>query len=52
MRSLKESLAKIDKVSVAEVLSLAKSLFLASQLNLAVIGPFKDKERFQKILKL
>jgi len=52
VRSLKESLAKIDKVSVAEVLSLAKSLFLASQLNLAVIGPFKDKERFQKILKL
>ena len=52
VRSLKDYLRLIDGVTAEEVSRASKDLFKMSKLNLAVIGPFKDKERFQKILKL
>lgn len=42
---------KIDKVTVKDVLAEAKKLFVPERLNLAVIGPFKNKESFVKLLK-
>lgn len=42
---------KIDEVSVEEVYEEAKRLFKPEKLNLAIIGPYKDKVRFQKLLK-
>ncbi len=44
--------AKINKVSVNDILEVSKDVFKPEKLNLALIGPFKDKRRFQKILKL
>ena len=48
----KEIYAKINKVSVDDILEVSKDIFKQEKLNLALIGPFKDKARFQKILKL
>jgi len=49
--SPKEICDEIDKVSPADVLDVAQDIFRVEKLNLALIGPFKDKERFQKLLK-
>ncbi len=46
-----EIFKKIDAVSIEDVYSEAKKLFLPSKLNLAVIGPYKDKEKFVQLLK-
>ena len=48
----KEIYAKIDKVSSQDILKVAKDIFQLKKLNLALIGPFKDKRRFQRLLKL
>lgn len=40
----------IDKVTVDDIVRVAKSLFKKEELNLAVIGPYEDKERFVKLL--
>jgi predicted Zn-dependent peptidase len=42
---------KLDKVTVEDVLIEAKKLFVPSKLNLAVIGPFGDREKFVQLLK-
>lgn len=46
-----EMFKKIDAVTIADVMSEAKKLFVPSKLNLAIIGPYKDKEKFEKLLK-
>jgi predicted Zn-dependent peptidase len=43
---------KIDKVEKEEVKRIAQELFPSNNLRLAVIGPFKEPERFEKILKM
>ena len=43
---------KIDKVTSADILKVGKDIFQPQKLNLAVIGPFKNKERFKKILRI
>ena len=43
--------AKINKVGTDDILKVAKDVFKPEKLNLALIGPFKDKKRFQKLLK-
>lgn len=47
-----EIYAKINKVSTDDILRVARDIFQPDKLNLALIGPFKDKKPFQKILKL
>ena len=47
-----EIFKKIDKVSQDDILKVAKDIFKPEKLNLALIGPFKDKSRFQRLLKL
>ncbi|MBI2020828.1 insulinase family protein [Candidatus Daviesbacteria bacterium] len=44
-------LKKIDAVTIAEVQNVAKELFQKQKYNLQVIGPFKDKLKFEKILE-
>lgn len=46
-----EELDKIKKVSLEDIHNVAKEVFDNKKLNLALIGPFKDKEPFDKILK-
>lgn len=53
-KDLPEVLAKIDAVTAEQVLTVAKELFTAANLHLAVIGPYQDKETaaLQQILHL
>lgn len=48
----KEIFAKIDKVTENDILKVAKDIFQPKNLNLVVLGPFEDKEKFEKLLKL
>lgn len=47
-----ELLEKIDEVTKDEVEAVAKKYFRKSGLNLAIIGNFEDRQRFEKLLKL
>jgi len=52
VRTLDEELGRIDAVKASDIKRVARSLFTNARLNLSVIGPFKDKEKFAKILKI
>ncbi len=52
IKTTKEIFEEIDKVSANDILKVAKDIFREEKLNLAVIGPFKDKEKFVKLLNL
>ncbi len=41
----------VRKVTAEEIRAVARSIFTANRLNLAVIGPYKKSESFRKILK-
>jgi len=47
--TLEEKFSKINKVTVNDIQRVAKDIFKPEKLNLALIGPFKDKKRFEKI---
>jgi predicted Zn-dependent peptidase len=47
----KQIFERIDKVTQEDILKVAKEIFLSEKLNLALIGPFKEKERFENLLK-
>ena len=47
-----EIFKKIDKVTREDILKVAKEIFKPEKLNLALIGPFKDKDKFQQSLKI
>jgi predicted Zn-dependent peptidase len=49
--SPKEICAEIDKVSSTDVLDAAQDIFRPEKLNLALIGPFKDKDKLKRALK-
>ncbi|MEK7149891.1 MAG: pitrilysin family protein, partial [Patescibacteria group bacterium] len=46
-----ELIKKIQSVTAEEIQKIAKDIFKNEKLNLAIIGPFKDKKRFEKILR-
>ena len=50
--TLKEECAKIDKVKASEVREMAKEIFRKESLSLAVIGPHKNENELQKLMKL
>ncbi len=43
---------KINRVSVRDISKLSQDIFKPEKLNLAIIGPFKDKSKFQKLLRI
>ncbi len=47
----KEIFAKIDRVSQNDILKLSKDIFKPEKLNLALIGPFEDRTKFEQMLK-
>lgn len=47
-----EGLKKLDKVTVEDIQTLAKDIFKTQYLNLALVGPFKEREKFETILKI
>ena len=52
IRTPEEIIRKIDEVTVEDIQSVAKDIFRQEVLNLAIIGPYKNAERFQNLLKL
>ncbi|MDI6734258.1 MAG: pitrilysin family protein [Patescibacteria group bacterium] len=46
----KEIIKKIQEVTGEEITELAQKMFVDEKLNLALIGPFKDEEKFERIL--
>ena len=46
-----EIFAKVDKVTVGDIVRVAKKLFRPNKLNLAIIGPYNDSRRFEKLLR-
>jgi len=48
----KETIKKIQAVKKEEIRAVANEIFQNKKLNLAIIGPFKEKERFEKMLHL
>lgn len=46
----KEICDKIDNVKEEDVLNVAKDIFRPENLNLALIGPFKEKSKFSSLL--
>ena len=46
-----EIFQKIDKVDAKDILTVAQDIFQPEKLNLALIGPFRDKKRFENLLK-
>lgn len=49
--TLDEIHANIKAVKAEDVRRVARNLFTAQKLNLVVLGPFKDKAQFKKLLK-
>jgi len=49
--SAEKKAEEIRKITAGQVQNLAKEIFKNKKLNLALIGPFKDKGKFSKILK-
>ena len=43
---------KIQAVTAEEIAAVSDDIFKNNKLNLAIIGPFEDKAKFEKILKL
>jgi len=50
--TLEEKFSKINRVTANDIQRVAKDIFRPENLNLVLIGPFKDKKRFEKILKI
>jgi len=47
-----ERLRELRAVTLAQVKAVAQELFVASKMKLAIIGPYKDKKPFEKLLDL
>ena len=50
VRTLAEIYDQLDQVQVDRVQQLAGKIFQASQLNLTIVGPFKNQEKFARLL--
>lgn len=44
--------SKINKVTTQDIGRVAKDVFKPKKLNLSLIGPFKEKEKFERLLKI
>ena len=51
IKRAQEKAKEIRKVTASQIQSLARDIFQNNKLNLALIGPFKEKAKFVKILK-
>jgi predicted Zn-dependent peptidase len=50
--TLEQKFAKIDAMTVNDIQRVVKDIFRPEKLNLALIGPFKDKRKFEKLLNI
>lgn len=52
VKTPEEKFAEINAVTAAEIKAVAKDVIRQSHASLALIGPFKDAKRFEKMIKL
>ncbi|HEX7455966.1 MAG TPA: pitrilysin family protein [Candidatus Nanoarchaeia archaeon] len=52
VRTTDEMFKKVDEVTESDIQKVASDIFKNKGLNLAIIGPYKDEAKFEKILKL
>lgn len=50
LKTPKEIINQIEKVTREDLWNVAREIFLPERLNLAVIGPYRDREKLQKLL--
>lgn len=50
IETFEEYLGKIGKITKEDVQNIAKELFVESRFNLQVIGPFKERGKFEEVL--
>ncbi len=50
--TIKQISGKIEEVTNQDLQRVARDIFQPEKLNLALIGPFKEKEKFEKLLKI
>ncbi len=50
--TLEEILAEVDMVTAEDVQRVARDLFREDTMYLSIIGPYSDKERFRKLMKM
>ncbi len=48
--SPEKMMAKIDEVTEADVMRVAKDIFVPEKLNMAIIGPYKNDNDFKRVL--
>jgi predicted Zn-dependent peptidase len=51
IKVLEEKIKEIKKITSNDIQKMAKIIFKTKNLNLAMIGPFKDSQKFEEILK-
>lgn len=47
-----EELGKIKKVSLSDIMEVCSDIFENNKINLALIGPFQDSDKFKSLLKI
>lgn len=52
VRTPEEIISSIDSVTSDDVISVAKELLTPDSLNLAIIGPYKEEEKFLNLLEM
>ncbi len=52
IKTPKEMEKEIEKISASQIAKVAKSIIKNEGLNMAIVGKYKDEERFRKILKV
>ncbi|MDR3558577.1 MAG: pitrilysin family protein [Candidatus Pacebacteria bacterium] len=50
VKTPEETIAKLRAVTAEQVLEVAQKIFMDKNLNLAIVGNYKDEERFRKLL--
>lgn len=50
VRTPEEVYRHVDMVKIGDVIRVAKNIFTSKKLNMAVIGPYNDQARFEKLL--
>ena len=51
IKTLEEKIKEVKKVTPTDIQKMAKIIFKTKNLNLAIIGPYKDQSQFEGILK-
>ncbi len=52
LKTVAQKMAEVDKITASDLKRVAKDVLKESNMNLSMIGPFKDKKKFEKLLVL